>query len=123
VLPSPDSPPLGEPVLEGLPLEGLEPLLPPLFCCCGNGDSLPPLGWPEPWLVLGLPPEVDGEEVGDDEPGGCGIDGLCVEVLTAQPASPSAQATGQTSPLTITSRTLRVSSGSRQLTWRPGADP
>jgi hypothetical protein len=43
-LPSPDSLPLGEPVLEGLPLDGLEPLLSPLFCCCGNGDSLPPLG-------------------------------------------------------------------------------
>jgi hypothetical protein len=96
-------------VLDGLPLDELVPLLPPLFCgCCGNGDSLPPLDWLEPWLVLGLvlglPPDVDGEEVGDDEPGGCGneggcgIDGLCVEVLTAQPARPSAQATGHTSP-------------------------
>ena len=51
VLPPPDSLPLGEPVLDGLPLDELVPLLPPLFCgCCGNGDSLPPLDW----LVLGL---------------------------------------------------------------------
>ena len=59
-----------------------------------------------------LPPEVGGEEAGDDEPEGCGIDGgdgidgLCVEVLVAQPASPSAQATGQTNALTMTSRML-----------------
>jgi hypothetical protein len=63
--------PLGDPLLEGLPLDVPEPLLPLLFrCCCGNGDSLPPLDWLEPWLVLGLPPEVDGDAVGDDEPDG-----------------------------------------------------
>lgn len=56
---------------------GLEPGLPPLFCCSGNGDSLPP-----PWLELGLPPPgVDGEDDGEDDgdgcepPGGCGNDG------------------------------------------------
>jgi hypothetical protein len=125
----PDSPLPDVPVLEALPLGELVPLLPllPLSCCCGNGDSLPPLDWLEPSLVLVLPPEVDGDAVGDDDPeglgndGGDGIDGLCVEVLTAQPASPSAQATGQTNPLTITSRMLRVSSGSRGLRG-PGAD-
>jgi hypothetical protein len=60
---------------------GLEPGLPPLSCCCGNGDSLPP-----PWLELGLPPPgVDGEDDGVDDgeddgegrepPGGCGSAG------------------------------------------------
>jgi len=39
----PDSLPLDEPVLEVLPLDEPVPPLPPLFCCCGNGDSLPPL--------------------------------------------------------------------------------
>jgi hypothetical protein len=34
VLPPPDSLPLGEPVLGVLPLDELEPLLPPLFCGC-----------------------------------------------------------------------------------------
>jgi hypothetical protein len=104
--------PVCEPVLEVLLVCEPVPLLPPLSCCCGNGDSLPPPDWLEPWLVLVLPPEVDGEEAGDEEPGGCGIDGgdgidgLCVEVLVAQPASPSAQATGQTNALTMTSRML-----------------
>jgi hypothetical protein len=98
-------PPLLE-VLPGMPLA--PPLLPPCVCCGGNGDSLPlldglELGLP---LVLVLPPDVDGNGdgvEGAEEPGGCGSDGgegICVEVLEAQPARPSAQATGQTRPRT-----------------------
>jgi hypothetical protein len=98
------------PPLDGLPLE---PLLPPVLVCCGgNGDSLPlPDGLElglllELLLVPVLPPEVDGNGdgvAGDDDAGGCGNDGgdgACVDVLTAQPARPSAQATGQTRPRT-----------------------
>ena len=106
------------PPLDGLPLEPL--LLPVLVCCGGNGDSLPlPDGLELELLlelllglllglllVLVLPPEVDGNGdgvAGDDDAGGCGNDGgdgACVDVLTAQPARPSAQATGQTRPRT-----------------------
>jgi len=71
----------------------LEPELPLRESCGGNGDSLPLL----PWLglvlglVLGLPPDVDGEEVGgDDVLGGWGDDGDCDVV--AQPARATAQA-------------------------------
>jgi hypothetical protein len=97
------------PPLDGLPLE---PLLPLFVCCGGNGDSLPLPGGLELGLLLGLllvpvlPPEVDGNGdgvAGDDDAGGCGNDGgdgACVDVLTAQPARPSAQATGQTRPRT-----------------------
>jgi hypothetical protein len=91
----------------------LLPLAPLFVCCGGNGDWLPLLDGLELGLllvlVLVLPPDVDGNGdcvEGDEEPGGCGIDGgdgidgVCVEVLTAQPARPSAQATGQTRPRT-----------------------
>jgi hypothetical protein len=52
--------------------------------------------------VLGLPPDVDGADDGDDEPVGCGSDGIVVwvDVLVAQPARPSAQAMGQRRPWT-----------------------
>lgn len=95
-----------------LPLLPLEPLLPLCVCCCGNGDSLPLLDGLELGLELGLllvlvlPPDVEGNGdgvEGAEEPGGCGSDGgdgVCVDVLTAQPARPSAQATGQTRPRT-----------------------
>jgi hypothetical protein len=48
----------------------LDPELPPGDGCGGNGDSLPLAPPLEPGLELGLPPELDGEEVGGVEPGG-----------------------------------------------------
>ena len=81
--------PLGLPGVLGL-LELVEPLLPPLVFCGGNGDSLPLL----PWLVLGLPPDVEGDDEGGDALGGCGRDGVCVAVVVEQPVSASAQMTG-----------------------------
>jgi hypothetical protein len=85
------------------------PLLPPAAGCEGwegNGDSRPPLDELVLVLVLVLPPWVcgngegcDGEdEPGDGIEGGCGIDGACVDVSTAQPASTSALAIGPTKP-------------------------
>lgn len=87
----------------------LEPELPPCVSCCGKGDSLPPPAGVDGWLVPVLPPGVDGngdgiegeeEPEGDGMVGGDGIDGVCVDVLTAQPATPSAKAMGQTRPRT-----------------------
>jgi len=84
----------GWPLDPGCPCDGLLEPEPPLGDFCGgNGDSLPL----PPWLglglelVLGLPPELDGdEEGGDEELGGCGEDGDCD--VTAQPARAPAQA-------------------------------
>jgi hypothetical protein len=84
----------GCPADPGCPCDGLlEPELPLGESCGGNGDSLPLL----PWLglllglVLGLPPELDGDDGGGDEVlGGCGDDGDCE--VTAQPARAAAQA-------------------------------
>jgi hypothetical protein len=80
------------------------PLLPPADGWDGNGDSRPALEELELVLVLVLvlPPEVCGNGEGcdgDDDPGdgidgGCGGDGDCVDVSTAQPASTSALAIG-----------------------------
>jgi hypothetical protein len=95
-----------------LPLLPLAPLLPLLLCWDGKGDSLPLPVRLELWLVPGLPPGVEGADEGDDGLGGWGSDGVCVAVVTEQPASPSAQAMGQTRPWIRTSRMIaRVSRG------------
>jgi hypothetical protein len=57
-------------------------VLPP--CVEGNGD--------------GIEGEDDPDGVGMD--GGDGKEGVCVDVLVAQPATPSAKAMGQTRPPT-----------------------
>jgi len=66
--------------------------VPPGDCCGGNGDSLPllPLLGLERGLVLGLPLELEGDELG-----GCGVEVDDDEV--AQPASAAAQAAVSTS--------------------------
>ena len=87
----------------------LEPELPPRVSCGGKGDSLPPPAGVDGWLVLVPPPGVEGngdgmegeeEPEGDGMVGGDGIEGVCEDVLVAQPATPSAQAMGQTRPPT-----------------------
>lgn len=77
---------MSEPGCPGLP----EPDAPPGACCGGNGDSLPllPLLGLEFGLVLGLPPELEGDDDGGDELGGREVD----EDEVAQPARTAAQA-------------------------------
>jgi hypothetical protein len=100
-LDSPDCPP-------GLPLAVLLvlPLLPLGDGWEGNGDSRPPLDELVLVLLLVLPPWVCGngegcegeDDPGDGIDGGCGMDGACVELSDAQPASTSALAIGATRP-------------------------
>ncbi len=105
-----------EPELDWLPLEPLEPLLPPLVCWDGNGDWLPLPDWL--WVLPGLPPDEDGVDEGEElgVEGIEGIDGMdvCVEVVVEQPARAVAQAMGQKRPWTLGSRMIaRVSRGAR----------
>jgi hypothetical protein len=105
LLDSPDCPPG---LLLAVPpvLLVLLPLLPPCDGWEGNGDSRPPLDELVLVLLLVLPPWVCGKGEGcegEDDPGdgidgGCGIDGACVELSDAQPASTSALAIGATRP-------------------------
>jgi hypothetical protein len=89
--PAPDCPGCPEP---------LDPGAPPGDGCGGNGDSLPLPGLPElePGFVLGLPPELEGDELGDDAGGGDELGGCGIEVEeVAQPARTAAQAAVNTS--------------------------